>query len=202
MNLPLTAPLCRLCDRHSRTPSSTSACRRRARATSPPTQLDRVETFYPLHVRVCPSCLLVQLPSTSRPQATSSATTRTSPPTATRGSSTPRATSTRPSSGSAWTSARSSSRSRATTATCCSTSIAGASAALGIEPAANVAGGRRGQGHADRGRCSSARRPARAGRRRARQGRPGRGQQRLRPRPGHRRLRQGTARARRRRRHA
>ena len=26
-------------------------------------QLDREETFYPLHVRVCPSCLLVQLPA-------------------------------------------------------------------------------------------------------------------------------------------
>jgi SAM-dependent methyltransferase len=28
-----------------------------------PDQLDQGETFYPLHVRVCPSCLLVQLPA-------------------------------------------------------------------------------------------------------------------------------------------
>src|SRR5262245_9422604 len=29
----------------------------------PPVQLDAAETFYPLHVRVCSSCLLVQLPA-------------------------------------------------------------------------------------------------------------------------------------------
>src|ERR1700690_2536411 len=28
-----------------------------------PDQLDAMEPFYPLHVRVCPSCLLVQLPA-------------------------------------------------------------------------------------------------------------------------------------------
>ena len=41
--------------------SSTSGCRRCARATSTAAELDRMEPFYPLHVYVCGSCFLVQL---------------------------------------------------------------------------------------------------------------------------------------------
>ncbi len=43
------------------TPSSTSACRRCARATCRPSALGAMEAFYPLHAKVCESCLLVQL---------------------------------------------------------------------------------------------------------------------------------------------
>ena len=43
------------------TRSSTSACRRCARATCPAERLDAMEPFYPLHARVCERCLLVQL---------------------------------------------------------------------------------------------------------------------------------------------
>ena len=43
--------------------SSISGCPRCARATSPAEQLDDAESFYPLHVRLCESCLLVQLPA-------------------------------------------------------------------------------------------------------------------------------------------
>ena len=60
--LTLTAPLCRLC----KTPLTHTFV---DLGMSPPCesyisaeQLDRMEAFYPLHVRVCPSCLLVQLP--------------------------------------------------------------------------------------------------------------------------------------------
>ena len=41
----------------------TSGCLRYARVTSPQERLDEAETFYPLHVRLCASCLLVQLPA-------------------------------------------------------------------------------------------------------------------------------------------
>ena len=43
--------------------SSISGCLRSARATSRPTELDEAEVFYPLHVRLCDACLLVQLPA-------------------------------------------------------------------------------------------------------------------------------------------
>ena len=40
---------------------SISACRRRARASSPPDDLDQAEAFHPLRVLVCDQCWLVQL---------------------------------------------------------------------------------------------------------------------------------------------
>ena len=69
---------------------------------------------------------------------------------------------------------RSSSRWPATTATCCSTSSRRGIRCLGIEPAANIAEVARREGHPDRGRCSSARRPGTDVAGRARPGRPGR----------------------------
>ena len=46
-----------------RTRSSISGCLRCARATFPAERLDEAEVFYPLHVRLCEACLLVQLPA-------------------------------------------------------------------------------------------------------------------------------------------
>ena len=43
--------------------SLTSGCLRYARATFPQRRLDDAEVFYPLHVRLCDACLLVQLPA-------------------------------------------------------------------------------------------------------------------------------------------
>ena len=45
------------------TPSSIWGCRRSARATSRRNASTRRRSFYPLHVRLCASCLLVQLPA-------------------------------------------------------------------------------------------------------------------------------------------
>ena len=158
-------------------------------------QLDRGETFYPLHVRVCDKCLLVQLPAYIPAEDifsdyayfssySDSWVAHAQPFVDTgrrRGSSLGRRT-------------RSSSRWPATTATCCSTVVARGIRSLGIEPAANVAeaaGGRR----VSRPRsCSSARRPAATSPRGT--ARPTlSSQQRLRPRARHRRLQQGPARA-------
>ena len=49
--------------------SSTSASRRSPTPTSRPSELDRAEPFYPLHVYVCERCLLVQLPEVASPAA-------------------------------------------------------------------------------------------------------------------------------------
>ena len=43
--------------------SSISGCLRSVRAMSPTSKLDDAEVFYPLHVRLCEACLLVQLPA-------------------------------------------------------------------------------------------------------------------------------------------
>ena len=43
--------------------SSISGCLRYVRATSLRSRLDDAEVFYPLHVRLCDACLLVQLPA-------------------------------------------------------------------------------------------------------------------------------------------
>ena len=48
-------------------PSSTSVCRRSARAMSEADQLHDMEPFYPLHAYVCDECLLVQLAGVRQP---------------------------------------------------------------------------------------------------------------------------------------
>ena len=76
-------------DQHVRRPGDVAAVRElpaRGPARLP-------ETFYPLNVRICDACLLVQLPGVPRARTTSSPTTPTSPPTPTAGSSTPAASS-------------------------------------------------------------------------------------------------------------
>ncbi len=65
----MTAPVCRLCgDVLSRTfvdLGMSPPCESYLRAD----QLDAPETFYPLHVRICERCLLVQLPAYLSPEA-------------------------------------------------------------------------------------------------------------------------------------
>ena len=137
---------CRFCGAPLRTRSSTSACRRCARARRAPTQLNQMEPFYPLHVYVCGECFLVQLAGVRDARARSSPSTPTSRRTPTSWVEHARALRRAMiSSGfGLGADAASSSRSRATTATCCSTSSRAGVPVLGIEPAANVAaGGRR-----------------------------------------------------------
>src|SRR5829696_6535536 len=59
----MTAPRCRLCGAqltHTFVDLGMSPLCERYLSSD---QLDRGETFYPLHVRVCAECLLVQLPA-------------------------------------------------------------------------------------------------------------------------------------------
>ena len=120
-------------------PSSTSGCRRRARAISSADQLDEGEIFYPLHVRICVECLLVQLPAyipaedifSDYAYFSSYSDSWVQHAKALRGRT--------PSTGSASATTRSWSRWPATTATCCSTPSPAGIRSLGIEPAANVA---------------------------------------------------------------
>ena len=62
MNAPVNAPVCRLCGQElTRTfvdLGSSPPCESYLRAD----QIDQPEVFYPLHVRICDQCLLVQLP--------------------------------------------------------------------------------------------------------------------------------------------
>ena len=181
-------------------PSSTSACRRCARATCRPSALDAMEPFYPLHVRICEELparpargvrrrrghlqrvrlLLVVLRLLGRARA--------------------RRTWRRWSSASGSTRTAWSSRSPATTATCCSTSSSAASRRSGVEPAANVAEAAREQG-IETVVAFFGRETGRAARRRRRARRPAGRQQRPRARPRPERLRRrhgARARARRR----
>ena len=100
---------------------------------------DLMEPHYPLHARVCGSCLLVQLPAVQTAEAifsdyayfSSYADSWVEHARAVRrGDRRPR---------SASAPNRWSSRSRRTTATCCSTSSGAGVGVLGVEPAANVA---------------------------------------------------------------
>ena len=94
-------------------------------------QLDAGETFYPLHVRICSQCLLVQLPAYVPPEDIFERLRLLLVVLGLLGRGTPSASSRTRSSG--WVSGRtrSSSRWRATTATCCSTASPAASGRSG-----------------------------------------------------------------------
>jgi SAM-dependent methyltransferase len=59
----MTAPRCRLCSAELTETFVDLGMSPPCESYLTADQLDRGETFYPLHVRVCPSCLLVQLPA-------------------------------------------------------------------------------------------------------------------------------------------
>ena len=136
---PAPSPACRLCAaRLTRTVvdlGMSPLCESFLRAN----QLEAMEPFYPLHVRICDRCHLVQLPAYVAPEeifteyAYFSSFSRVVRPACSRlrrrGRRALRARPRR----------ASSSRSRATTATCCSTSSRRSIPVLGVEPAANVA---------------------------------------------------------------
>ena len=188
---PVLAAAC--ADASSRTRSSTSGCRRRARATCAADQLDQGETFYPLHVRVCSECLLVQLPAYIPAEDIFSRLRLLLVLLATPGCEhAERLRRARRSSGSGSAPTRSWSRWPATTATSSSTRVARGIRSLGIEPAANVAEVAVASGVPTEVMFLGEE-TGREGRRRARPGRPGGRQQRLRARARHRRLQQGPA---------
>ena len=158
------------------TPSSTSACRRSARASWRPRSSTGWSRSTRSHVCVCETCFLVQLEEYVAPERDLHASTPTSRPTPTAGSSTRGATPSMMIERFGLGRARaSSSSSPATTATCCSTSSRAGIPVLGIEPAAQR---RRGRGRAQG--VPHARRVLRRARRRAelrrrrRSGRPDR----------------------------
>ena len=91
----MSYPRCRLCSAELRHTFVDLGMSPPCESYLPASQLDAAEQFYPLHVRVCESCLLVQLPAYIL-RRMSFRTTRTSPPTRTPGSRTPVGSSTTP----------------------------------------------------------------------------------------------------------
>ena len=162
-------------------------------------QLDRGETFYPLHVRICSQCLLVQLPAYIAAEDIFSRLRLLLVVLATPGWPTPAATSTPRSSGSGSEPTRFVVEVASNDGYLLQHVVARGIRALGIEPAANVAEAAVAKGIPTEV-LFLGEETGRRGGRRARPGRPGGGQQRVRPRARHRRLHQGPAGAGRRRR--
>jgi 2-polyprenyl-3-methyl-5-hydroxy-6-metoxy-1,4-benzoquinol methylase len=65
----VSAPVCRLCGRTLRRTFVDLGMSPPCESYLRPDQLDDPETFYPLHVRVCEGCLLVQLPAYLTPES-------------------------------------------------------------------------------------------------------------------------------------
>ncbi len=159
-----------------------------------PDDADRMEPHYPLHARVCASCLLVQLPAVQTAEAIFSDYAYFSSYSdswvehARRYVAADRAGARRSATTRWW------SRSPRTTATCCATSVDGRDRVLGVEPAAQRGGGGDRRRHRHGGGVLRPRvrgRPGRAPRAR----RPDRRQQRARPRARPERLRRRHRRA-------
>ena len=135
----MSAPLCRLCAAELTGPSSTSACRRCARATWPRTSSTRGDVLPAARADLLASACWCSCRRTSRGR-TSSPTTPTSRRTRTPGCAhAQRYADDMTDRLGLGPGAPSSPRWPATTATCCSTSSPGGIPVLGVEPAANVA---------------------------------------------------------------
>ena len=109
--------------------SSTSGRHRRASCSSQPRRREAPEVAYPLHVRVCERCLLVQLPPLITPEETFTEYAYFSSFSTSWVEHAAHVRRRTRCSGWGWARTRSWSRWRATTATCCSTSSSGGSGA-------------------------------------------------------------------------